>query len=117
MFLACIPLSIWLDCKSKKKERAKVESDAKEWLYKELQKPPFKIVVTAKNGTAYESKFFKPNYDIEHFFHWTYLTHTSKELAETKIEQSFKASRYFHNETDTYVPICDVETIKVVQAD
>ena len=117
IFFGFIALCIWLDCKSEKKDRLKAESNASTWFEEELEKPMYRIRVLTKNGTVYESKAFKPNYEVERWFNWTYLTYTSRELAERVIEQSFKSSRYFHPDTDTYIPMCDVETIKPVQAD
>jgi len=117
LFVGLIVFSIVADNKSEKKERAKVESDANIWLNLEVKQPQYKVVVNTKNGKTYESVTFGPYYVIQHFFHWTFFKYKSKGLAESRVEHSFKSGRYFHEQTDTYtyIPMCDVETINVVE--
>ena len=118
LFFGLIAFGIWMDHISYKKDSAENELNAKNWFEQELKKPMFKVVVFNKTASFYESKAFKPYYELAYFLSRdTYYTYTSKELAEKKVESSFKNGRYFHQETDTYIPVCDIKSIKVVEAD
>lgn len=116
LFVGLVVFGIIADNKSDKKEKAKNEEDADTWLNLELKQPRYKVVVVTKNAKTYESAPFTPYYEIIHFFHWTFWNYPSKNLAKDKIEKSFKAGRYFYEQTDTYIPMCDIETINVVEA-
>lgn len=116
LFVGLVVFGCIADTKADKKEKEENESAAKKWLQEQLEQPPFKVVVTTKAGKIYESEFFKPKYEIVMWFRWDYFSYTSKQLAQDKIENSFKNARYFHENTETYIPMCDVEHIKPVQA-
>ena len=115
LFIGLVIFGWIADDRSEARDKAKTESDAKTWLDEELKKPRSKVVVLTKNGKTYDSESFEPYYEILRFFHWTYWNYPSKNLAKSKIEQSFKHGRYFHEQTDTYIPMCDVDTIIVVE--
>jgi hypothetical protein len=117
IFIGFVILSIWAivsDVKKEKRQHKEVQAKCKAWLEEELKKPLSKVMVVTKSGTTLYSESFEPKAEEEYYLNWNFFRRTSLEQAQQAIENSIRWGRYCDTKTNTYVPMCEVEVIRIV---
>lgn len=100
-----------------------VKIDAEEDLKKELKKPLSHVLIKTKSGLIFKTKDFKPYYKIlddliihNFFIEKVYLYEmvSSKDQAKKAIDKWISSEKFEDAETDTFIPICEIESFKVL---
>lgn len=85
------------------------------FLREENLKPKLQVVVHTKTEKSLLSKPFEPTSEVEYWGIGGYASwqNTSRDNAEAFIEQVVKSGRYKHTD-GIYVPLCEIESMRVV---
>jgi len=82
-----------------------------------------KIVIKTKSGFTFTTDRIAPNYkihcnwalDADHEHKYEFLKNTSKQNAKRAIETWIENDRFHDVDTCTYIPMCEIESFKVVE--
>lgn len=120
---------IWYNSYNSKKNKAKlnkVEEQAKQALKNEIIKPLSYVEIKTKSGLKFETTPFKPYYKLEedldiHGFSvkkiYFYSIKSSKDQAKKFIKEWIKKDQFEDESTDTFIPMCEIESFKILSSD
>ena len=114
IFLSFPALGVWAwiaDSRKDKREWAKLEKQAREWLEEQNKLPKYRVKVLTKGGKEYFSDPFDPATDIHLYFRELYKF-TSLEKARESIELDIRGKYFYYPKDNLYVPMCEVEEMK-----
>jgi hypothetical protein len=101
----------------------KTVREAQKWLEREHQRKKMsKVVIKTKSGFTFTTNHIAPDYEIrcnwmleaDHEKKYEFLRRTSKQNAKKAIEHWIDNDRFYDVETCTYIPMCEIESFKVV---
>jgi nitrogen fixation-related uncharacterized protein len=118
IFFGIIGLCVWAwKADNKQHERSyKIQlAIVENFLREENLKPKLQVVVHTKAERSLLTKPFEPTSEVEYWGTMGYSSwqNTSRDNAEAFIESVVKSGRYKHTD-GTYVPMCEIESMKVV---
>lgn len=112
LFLGFIALCAWsivADCRESKRNRLACEADSKQWLEKQKSLPRFIVEVkTKEHNVFYQTDPFEPQSEVRYMFNYYVHNRTTVQVAESFIEGCIKSGRYYHKETNTFIPMCEI---------
>jgi FtsZ-interacting cell division protein ZipA len=121
----CVGLFVWgwkYEKKWLKINHDKTVQQAQKWLEREHQKKMSKVVIKTKSGFTFTTTEIAPHYEIhsnwsleaDHEKRYEFSRHSSKQNAKKAIEDWIDNDRFYDVETCTYIPMCEIESFKVV---
>jgi len=102
----------------------KTVQQAQKWLEREHQRKKMsKVVIKTKSGFTFTTTEIAPHYEIhsnwsldaDHGKRYEFSRHPSKQNAKKFIEDWIDNDRFYDVETCTYIPMCEIESFKVVE--
>ena len=113
--LGLIGLVVWAFKADAAAARRK-HAEADVWLAEQRALPRAKVVLKTKSGSIYECPMFEPSVDVKPWIHGLFVfKRSSFHPAESKVEKSFRAEHYYHEAEELYIPMCEIEEIRVVK--
>lgn len=80
------------------------------WQEEQERAPRYKVRVTTKAGKVYESPPLEPYHEVT----WRLRSFASIVQADLLIEESIKCGWFHHRVSNTYVPVCELESLQAV---
>lgn len=124
-----VGITIWYNSYTAKVNSAKlkkIEDQAEEALKKELLNPLSYVEIKTKSGLKFKTHPFEPYYKIEEdfdIFHFRvervyyYFIKSSKDQAKKVIKKWIESDRFEDDSTDTYIPMCEIESFQILTSD
>jgi hypothetical protein len=118
VLLLFVGLCIWgffSDRRQFRREEAECKQRRQAFLADQSKIPKSRVVVTTKGGKVFKSGLFEPTAEIHYVFHHSVDYVTSSNWAQIEIEVTFRRGYYYDYINLQYIPVCEIEEMKVVQ--
>lgn len=119
MSLSLLFLPIWAitsDRGNDRKAFAEINAENEKWIEEQKTLPKYRVLVITKSGEKYYYKSFEPQSSVDSFLgRYSIIKSTSLEMARGLIENCIKFGRYYHPETNLYIPLCEIESFRAIE--